>query len=256
MDSTSEQIVDEYRRRVVTEGRWRCEASLARYDRFLYGDTSFAGASVLDVGGGAGVCSLYASIRGAKRVVCLEPGAAGSTAGVQGPFERMASGLGVDNVEFVATTLQDYEGGEGEFDVVISHNSINHLDERACERLSHDGEARDAYRAIFAKVGALAAPTARVIVADCSSQSLYPRLGLRHPISSDIEWSKHQPPEVWAELLAEVGFSQPRIRWSSYNRLGALGWTLFANRLAAYVLTAHFRLHMDRTQAGSQGPDR
>jgi hypothetical protein len=59
-----------------------------------------------------------------------------------------------------------------------------------------------------------------------------------------IEWEKHQAPGVWVRLLEEVGFAQPRLRWSSFNRLRGTGRALLGNPVAAYFLTSHFCLQM------------
>jgi hypothetical protein len=61
-----------------------------------------------------------------------------------------------------------------------------------------------------------------------------------------LEWHKHQPPEVWAELLSKVGFAQPWIRWTTLNTLRRPGELLFGNRLVSYFTLSTFILTMRR----------
>lgn len=231
---------------LVRRGQWSSRGAFDRYHAALFAGVSFRGRRVLDVGGGVGTCSFFAALDGASEVVCLDPEAEGSTSGTGAIFRETAAELGVTTARIEATTLQSYVAAPGSFDVVIFHNSINHVEEAACVELHRSEASRRIYRAVFQRVADLMAPGGQLVVADCSSKNLFPRLGLKHPISRSIEWEKHQPPEVWARELAAVGFAQPHVGWTSYNRLGALGWRLLANRWAAYVLTGHFTLRMTR----------
>ena len=128
--------------------------------------------------------------------------------------------------------------------MVLLHNSINHIGERACIRLRKDEGAREAYRNLFRKIAGLCASGAHLVITDSSSANVFPLLGLRHPASPLAEWQKHQPPEVWSGLLKDSGFCDPHITWSSYNRLGRIGWLLLGNRVGAFFTASHFRLRM------------
>ena len=237
---------DRIRQTLVKRGQWSSRAGFDRYHAALFRGVDFRGRRVLDVGGGVGTCSFLAAAAGASEAICLDPETEGATSGTGTIFNGIAADLGSTNAHIEPKTLQSYTAAPGSFDVVIFHNSINHVEEAACVELQHSEAARAAYRAVFTQVADLCRPGADLIIADCSSQNLFPRLGLRHPISKSIEWNKHQPPEIWARELAAVGFERPEIRWTSYTRLGRLGWALTANRWAAYVLTGHFVLHMKR----------
>jgi len=61
-----------------------------------------------------------------------------------------------------------------------------------------------------------------------------------------IQWYKHQSPRLWAKLLGDAGFTNPRIRWTSFNVLGRLGAAFLRNPLAAYLQVGHFCLTMNR----------
>ena len=81
----------------------------------------------------------------------------------------------------------------------------------------------------------------------CSRRNFFALVGIRNPVAPDIEWHKHQAPEVWAELLGGAGFSKPRTRWSSFYQLRRPGRSLLGHRLAAYFLQSHFCLTMEKS---------
>jgi SAM-dependent methyltransferase len=213
-----------------------------RYLDFVFGSIPLAGASVLDIGGGEGLFSFYAVARGAVSVVCLEPEGHGGTAEMRAAFLRNQDGLDPQRrIEWQPRTLQTMPADGRRFDVILLHNSVNHLDENACIELARSDAARRAYAGVFARIHALAAPRAALILCDCSSRNLYAGLGVRNPFAVSIEWHKHQPPALWIDRLAAAGFSRPRLTWTFCPRLGATagGWV-------AWFLDSHFRLEMRR----------
>jgi SAM-dependent methyltransferase len=227
------------------------------YCDYLFDEIPLQGKTMLDVGAGDGRYSFYAACAGARRVVGLEPEVEGSRTGMHERFERARSLLGLQTVDLEPRRLQDYDARGETFDVLLLHDSVNHLDEAACMRLGDDPTAGVIYRVLFEKLAHLSLPNGTLIVADCSNENLFARLGVKNPLAPTIEWRKHQKPELWAGMLAEVGFRSPRIRWTSFNRLGSVGRVLLSNRLAAYCLTSHFCLTMRRIgkPVGSLAPE-
>lgn len=215
--------------------------------RQTYRSVKLKGKRVLEIGAGAGVFSAYAAVTGASRVVALEPELAGSTAGYTAHIHHMRDALGMSGFEALPLTFQDYNPGDEKFDVVLSVNSINHLDEPMCERLLHDEEARRVYRGLFEKLSRLCSAGASIIIEDVSPGNFWHRLGLRGPVSKTIDWRKHQTPKVWAKLMEEVGFVNQCLHWRKYWPLRYFG-PFAANRLIAHCLGSHFRLVM-RTPA-------
>ncbi len=207
----------------------RTPDSVRFYLKYLFRGVDLTGSSMLDVGAGDGLFSFYAACMGATKVVSLEPEAAGSSAGTHENFDLTASLLERKQVHFVPQRLQDYEPGDESFDVLLLHASINHLNEDACVRLHRDREAQNMYLDLFRRLAALAKPGAVLI-----------------PFAPMIEWQKHQSPELWARLLAGVGFTKPVIRWNSFNTLRSFGRVLLGNRIAAYCLTSSFCLTMEK----------
>jgi len=195
----------------------------------------------MDIGGGAGMLSFYSSIMGAKSTICLEPVLAGSTSGIQEKFIRIKDKLKINNVEFADSTFQKFNT-QIKFDIIIMHNSINHLDELACIKLKHDRRSRDIYIGFFHKLNALLADKGFLLICDCSRNNFYNDIGVKNHLMPTIEWKKHQSPRFWAKMAEDSGFKIVRLKWTSFNCLGQIGRILFGNSFANYFLQSHFCL--------------
>lgn len=248
MARANADLLESYYDLLASDSRWTVKG-LKSYNDYLFGDISFEGKRVLDVGAGRGAASFYAAVCGALSVVSLEPEVDGSTPGVRKQFEETAQRLGLDNVTLVSQTLQDFCANDELFDTIISIDSINHLDEWACVNLLRTPEARERYLFILEKLSRLCNSDAEIVITDLSPHNVFPLLGLTNPRAETIEWHKHQPPSVWIRLLREVGFGNPDVRWFVYPRLGRVGRLLFGNRFGAFFLISRFRLRMNK-----QGP--
>ncbi len=213
------------------------------YVQRLFDGVPLAGRRVLDVGGGSGLISFYAGVRGAA-VVCLEPGAEGSNPAMDAAYRRLDERLGGSvDVRLDRTTLQELEPASAAFDVLVLHNSVNHLDERACAGLPREPAARRTFVRLFSSLRRMSRPGGDMIVSDCARLNLFGLLHVRNPFVPDIEWHLHQQPRVWAQLLAEAGFLESRIRWNPMTRAGRAGELVLANRLGAFVTQSHFTLN-------------
>lgn len=217
------------------------------YFRYIFEGVDFEHKTMLDIGGGIGRASLYAACKGAEKVVCLEPEVAGSRFGMLEKARDMRAALDLaETVALESSTFQDFDAGGQRFDIVLLHNSINHLDEEACRTLHTDSKYRKVYTEIFGKLGALSRLGTKLILADCSRYNFFAAIGLRNPFAPTIAWDIHQPPELWAELLSDFDFVNPRIRWTTHNRLRSLGRLLFGNKLASYFGRSAFCLTMEK----------
>jgi SAM-dependent methyltransferase len=199
---------------------------------------------MLDIGGGSGIFSFYAANMGAAEVVCLEPEAQGSTWVFTRAFDRIRSEYPDVPVRLDTRTIQEYRT-DRPFDIVLMHASINHIDEDACIRLLDDPKAWGDYKQVFTHIGSLVKPGGKLIVVDCSRHNFFAAVGLKSPLCPTIEWHKHQSPEVWARLLAEAGFRNPRVTWEPLYRLWP-GRLFLRNKVAAYFLRSIFRLEMEK----------
>jgi SAM-dependent methyltransferase len=212
----------------------------------LFKGFDFEGKRVLDIGGGFGLLSFYAAAKGARKVVCIEPELAGSSSDAAAKFYRIQSATKLDDVFLVQDTFQEYDPGDEKFDIVIIHNSINHLDEPACIALQDNDAARQSYSTIIQKLFSFSNEGARLLICDCSRYNFFSMLGLRNPFVPSIEWHKHQSPELWAKIFLQAGFSNPTIRWSSFSILGKAGKLLLGNKFIAFFLQSHFCLTLEK----------
>ena len=238
--------VDAYYSAIVKEGLVSSKVYARRHLEDLFKGIDFTNKRVLDIGGGSGVFSFCAGSMGAKEVVCMEPESKGSSTGVTRVFDRLRSRLPYAPVVLDTRTIQEYPQDEGQFDVIVMHASINHLDEPACIRLLEDASSREIYKNLLARVAALSVQGGKLVVSDCSRYNFFALLGVENPLCPSIEWHKHHRPEVWARLLEEVGYRHAKIRWEPLYRFGKPGKILLGNVIAAYFLKSMFRLEMER----------
>ena len=203
---------DQIRRTLVERGRWSSRGGFDRYHAALFRGVDFRGRRVLDVGGGLGTCSFLAVAAGAAEAICLDPEAAGATSGTGAVFSGLAAELGIDNAHIEPTTLQSYVAPPRSFDVVIFHNSINHVEEAACIELERSEEARRAYRAVFTQVADLSRPGADLIIAAYLPLFAFQRVEAK----------------LFSPMVYAVGYAQ----------LGALLFAMFV----AWIMGDHKRL--------------
>lgn len=212
----------------------------------LFGGINFKNKRVLDIGGGSGFFSFYAACSGAKEVVCLEPEAEGSSLGVIEKFQTLNRLLKRDEVTLEPVTFQAFKPDGKTFDIILLHNSINHLDETACINLLKDDSSKEIYIEIFSKINSLSSKGAKLIICDCSRYNFFAFFKIPNPFCPTIAWHKHQAPATWANLLGDVGFVNPIIRWSSFAKLRHVGRVLLGNKFMSYFLKSYFCLIMDK----------
>ncbi len=211
----------------------------------LFEGVPLEGRSLLDVGGGTGLISFYAALHGA-RVTCLDPIAEGGHEGMHSAFELLNDAVGeVAPVRLDRRPFQELDPGENTHDVLLLHNSVNHLDEDACMALPEPAAERT-YLDLFRTLHGLAAPGAHLVVADAARLNLFGMAHLPNPFVPEITWKLHQQPRVWATLLERTGFTAPEVRWNAMTRAGRPGQLLLSNWLGSFLTQSHFTLVMRR----------
>src|SRR5262249_44080009 len=146
-----------------------------------------------------------------------------------------------DEWDYRPDTLQTYAGGGG-YSLILSHASVNHLDEEACVRLGDDPAARARYVELFRKVRDLLEPGGLFVLADCARENYWARLGRKSPWAPEIEWEKHQEPTTWQDVLADAGLQTASWSWfHPFYGTRKLA-PLLNNRLAARCLASTFVL--------------
>ena len=220
--------------------------SLRRYQsraKFLFQDLPLQDATVLDVGCGPGAFTIWPALQGAKHVLGIEPEVEGATTGTLGLLRQTVTDHDlVDQIDTRGIRLDEVSKVDGPFDVVVTYNVINHLNENAVQLLPGDADAQGRYRDIFSDIATLMTPGGILIVADCARSNGWDKLGLRAPLATNIEWQKHLDPNDWLNLLRASGFELLDLRWSYHYPLRRLT----SNRLVQYWTSSHFVLRVRR----------
>ena len=227
-------------------GLWRHGFDFPRACQQLFHDIDLKGKTMMEIGCGKGLFSLWAALQGAEHVVGLEPLLEGAfdSDRCHKDFARMAESLGLNRAEILPLRLQDYACPKDYFDIVLSVASINHLDEEQCVNLGRDPHARVVYREIFDHVADMLRPGGTLIIVDCSNRNLFGDRGIKNPFVPTIEWFKHRQPSYWAELLAESGFANPKIDWLAGRFLRYLR-VFSVTQQMSYMVSSAFRLVMN-----------
>lgn len=233
-------VVDDYYRITGALDGVASERRLRHQMSFLYKNLDFGGKTVLDIGGGVGLHSLYACAQGAAHATIIEPEGDGGHGAMIATFNKLCAALKFDNAKLVQTTIQAFGVPEAKFDIVLIQDAINHFDEPACITLHNSRQSWDTYDEIFRSISDLVKPGGYLMMSDCSSNNLFPRLGSRNPFDPQIEWEKHQPPLQWAKLAKLHDLEMVDLRWSTPARFGPVGQMLFGNSLASWFFTSHF----------------
>ena len=239
----SQEQVQRLREAGRKRGFWNRGLDLERHAAQVFGNVDLRGKRVLEIGSGRGVFSMWAGIEGASRVVGLEPMASGfyDAQNFLAEFQNMLREVGVDNVEVDGSLVQDYNPPTASFDLVLSVHSLNHLNEEACIRLHDDADARRTYVGIFKKIRSLMVCGGKFIAIDCSKRTLISDIGVRNPFNPDIEWNKHQPSGLWAELLGQGGFGHTIIQHPGNTFCRHLR-IQYVPRVVAYCMDGIFRI--------------
>jgi SAM-dependent methyltransferase len=234
---------------VVSRKMYSGKGNLKFYLNNLFENVELAQKNVLDVGGGKGLLTFYAALNGAKKAVCLEPEQAGSTNGITKGFHDLRREFPESlPVELFQLTLQEYvqQAHAGIYDVVIMHNSINHLDEEACIHLLKSEASYKRYVNIFKDVYRIMKENGILIVTDVSCNNFFKTVGVKNIFVPTIEWHKHQQPGTWISILEEAGFKNPEVKWPTPNRLRRPGRFFMDNYFISYLTRSFFRMKMEK----------
>ncbi|THU39352.1 class I SAM-dependent methyltransferase [Niastella caeni] len=225
------------------------KSNLKFYLNNFFENVDLSQKEVLDVGGGKGLLSFYAAVKGAKNVVCLEPEKDGSRTGMIKGYNELRNELPESlPVKLIALRLQEFlqQTIPATYDVVIMHNSINHLDEDACIHLLDNEDSYKRYLTVFKNVYRVMKKKAVLIATDVSCNNFFNDIGMKNIFVPSIEWYKHQKPDTWISLLKAAGFKNPIVKWLTPNRLGKPGRLLLGNYFMSYLTRSFFKVTMEK----------
>ena len=176
---------------------------------------------------------------GAKKVVSLEPETEGSSDKMIETFFLLKNKFNCENIDFVKNKFEDYKN-DIKFDIVLLHNTINHLDEKATISLKTNKISQLKYINILKSLRDKLNDNAEIIITDCSRHNLFGDLKIKNPFAPQIEWEKHNSPYVWKDILAKANFNSISIEWVNHNSLRSTGLLIFGNRFMSYLLNSYF----------------
>ncbi len=212
------------------------------YLKWAFKGIDFKSKSVLDIGGGNGIYSYFSRFMGAKKAINLEPFEAGSKNVIINSKEIIDK----LNVEFINQTIQEFQTKE-KFDIIILHDSINHLDELVFSKI-HDSKIDfEKYSTLIGKISMLLNNDGTFVVSDCSRYNFWGILGLKNPFAPSIEWNLHQSPYFIKKLFERQGFEKFSIRWSPFKRFGFIGRILtYFGFFPSFFMQSHFNMIIQR----------
>ena len=194
----------------------------------MFRGVNLSGATILDVGSGRGLTSIFMALRSAKRIVSMEPELDGSNLGVIQLQESRLNNLELENVEILTDDFNETKISE-KFDVLVSNASINHIKESENHALQ-DLKTYDSFCEIANRFSGLLKPGGVAVVTDACRYAFFPfarRMGLPKRFclyGKNINYKIHQNPNVWRRIFLDSGFKKVEIdypvpfRLRSYQR--------------------------------------
>lgn len=212
------------------------------YLKWAFMDINFKNKAVLDIGGGNGIYSYYSRFMGAKKIINLEPFEAGSKNVIINSKEVLEK----LEIELISQTIQEFYTEE-KFDVIILHDSINHLDEPIFSKIHQNRNDFKKYSVLIRKITDLLNNSGKIIVTDCSRYNFWGMLGLKSPFAPSIEWNLHQSPSLIKKLFESQGFNKFKIRWTPFKRFGIFGRLISHFGIApSFFMQSHFNIIIQR----------
>lgn len=222
----------------------RSRNCLPRYLTWFFDNVDLEKKIVIDIGGGTGLISFYAAEMGSKDVTCVEPLGDGSDSDMLEDFEmaRRSCRNGM-NVNLSNSTLEEFcSSNPKPADIVVLHNTINHLSEENCKKLSgSDPAAEQAYVEKMEMLASLVAPGGVLINADACQESFWNHIPATNPFAPTIDREIHQQPGRWSELFALSGFVEARTRWTPMLYV-LTGMQLFSKNVSPQSFSAYYAL--------------
>ena len=210
------------------------------FARYIFNGINLKNRKLLDVGGGNGIASFFAC---ASEPSCsakiVDPIDDGSNIRMRNQYNTLKQNFIADNVSYFEGYAHELNEDEY-FDIILLHNSINHIGEDLVESILDDPNSRNEYKSRLNKILDHAKSDCVIIISDCANRNLCGDLNIWNPVAPSIEWHLHQQPETWQSLLGEVGLEHVKTTWTSRKEFGSIGGFLFSNKLCAYLLNSHF----------------
>jgi len=195
--------------------------------------------TLLDVGGGNGIASFYARYKdNTCKCIVADPLKKGSNEFMEDQFNKLSKlyGKGVKLHKGYTSSLPK----RMKFDLILLHNSINHIGEDIISTVKDVPEHRNEYLKRLKEVLSHGKKGAKIIVADCSNKNFWGDLKLPNIFAPSINWKIHKDPNFWTDMLNELNCKHIKTNWTARRELLYLGKFFLANKVMSYFTDSHF----------------
>ena len=210
------------------------------FSNYIYRDIDLDGKKILDIGGGNGIASFHALNSSANCCAWIvDPIVEGSNDLMFKQYNSLKKNYDAERINFhrdYIDTLLDPNA----FDIIVMHNTINHIGEDILKDISYNNEAYSEYVSRLKTILDRLSSNGILIVSDCGSRNFFGQIGLKSPFAPTIDWDLHCEPRVWQQMIEDLGFSHIKTQWTARREFGFFGKIFLANRLCSYFLNSHF----------------
>ena len=207
------------------------------FSRYVFDGIDLSSKNIADVGGGNGIASFYACVSDPScNSWVVDPIEEGSNSQMMQQYSAFQNRFSCERVRYHRDVIDTLEHPQM-FDILLLHNSINHIVE---DLLGLEQTDLTSFRQRLQSIISRLRVGGVLIVAECGRRNLWGDLGFKSPFSPTIEWKIHKEPEFWREILEPLGVEHLKTTWSARREFGSFGKRFLSNRFAAYVTNSHF----------------
>tara|TARA_B100001109_G_C18852825_1_gene470180 strand:- start:1627 stop:2361 length:735 start_codon:yes stop_codon:yes gene_type:complete len=210
------------------------------FENYIFNGINLENKEILDLGGGNGIASFHALNKCSScNCFVVDPIEEGSNKLMVAQFNEMKKNFKPGRI-FYHRDFIDTLDNHLKFDIVLMHNSINHIGEDIIDEIEFNKHKYQEYLSRIDTITKRLKKDGLLIIADCGSKNFWNNLNLKDPFAPSIDWSLHKEPEIWRKMIEEIGHQHIDTYWTSRKEFGKLGKLLFANRFLSYFIGRHF----------------
>ena len=210
------------------------------FKNYIFNGISLENKTILDLGGGNGIASFFALYSTSScSAWIVDPIAEGSNQLMTDQYNILKDKIDPARIHFHRDLIDTLNEPEY-FDIILMHNSINHIGEDIIEEALVNEEKHKEYVERIKEITDRLKKGGTIIVADCARRNFWGDLGLNSPVAPSIEWNLHCQPNVWQKMIEEAGSVHISSNRTARRELGIFGKILLANRPCSYMLDSHF----------------
>lgn len=230
---------NEFQKKLKDSGLKRVFGYSFYFNNYIFEGIDLRDKTLLDLGGGNGIASFFAYHK-EKSCKCtvVDPYLDGSHDQMRLQFNNLSKFN--DNAVTLHNDYVDTLPENSKFDLILMHNSINHIGEDIVCDIDTNKDSQIEYSRRLAKILDRAKSNATIIVADCSSKNLWNDLKIKNILAPTIDWNLHKPPSVWQKLIEDLRCEHIRTKWTARREFLLLGKLLLSNRFASYMINSSF----------------